>query len=113
MQLPPDAKLENSQVIDFNDDDQPDVVFQIGGRSDEMNLLYVMDRGCGQFVGAIRAFMLGCAYSAKPTAMCDLSVYTWLMHGDRKRCRWTFSGGEYIALADCQDIMGPRKSKQP
>lgn len=113
MQLAPDTKFDDNQTIDFNHDGQPDVIVQIDGGREEMHLLYVMDRGCGQFVGAIRAFMLDCAYSATPPAMCDLSVDTWLMHGDRKRCRWTFSGGRYVELSDCEDIMGPRKSKRP
>ncbi len=109
MQLTPDIKLDDSQAIDFNQDGQPDVVVQIDGGREDMHVLYVMDHGCGQFLGAIRAFTVDCAYSAKPRAMCDLSVDTWLMHGDRKRCRWVFSGGKYALTTGCDVIVGPRK----
>ncbi len=111
MQLTADTKFDDSQAIDLNQDGQPDVILQINEGREDMHLLYLMDHGCGQFVGAIRAFMLGCTYSAIAKGMCELSVDTWLMHGDRKRCRWVFSGGVYVELSECEDIMGPRKSR--
>ncbi|HEY4241567.1 MAG TPA: hypothetical protein VGM88_17215 [Kofleriaceae bacterium] len=45
----------------------------------------------------------------------DLSVDTWLMHGDRRRTHYTFSDGAYHAGAS-EDVPGPsrpRGSRRP
>lgn len=101
------------RVADFDHDDEADVMMRGAGMYEYPYALYRIHQGCGEFVGTIEAFMIDCAYGKTTSGMCDLSVDTWLMHGDRKRCRWRFVGSAYQDTGDCQDIMGPRKDKIP
>ena len=44
----------------------------------------------------------------KEPGMRDLSIDTWLMHGDRKRTHWTWVGRTYASGFE-EDIPGPRR----
>ena len=43
----------------------------------------------------------------KGTGVRDLSIDTWLYHGDRKRTTWSWVGGWYVAGLE-EEIRGPR-----
>jgi hypothetical protein len=72
--------------------------------------LYLREGGCARLINVITAFSVGCRFrSGEPERTpCDLDVETWLMHGDRKRCRWVYYGGRYSESYQCEEILGPR-----
>jgi hypothetical protein len=108
LKLSANDSIERTE-IDLDNDAVADAVVRVPGGREYPHLLYRMNHGCGEYVGTIEAFDLGCAYDVRPLSMCDLHVETWLMHGDRKRCRWHFVNDAYSATSDCTVIIGPRK----
>lgn len=43
------------------------------------------------------------------SGMRDLSIDTWLFHGDRKRSHWRWVGGRYESVGREETILGPHR----
>ena len=49
----------------------------------------------------------------KEAGVRDLSIDTWLFHGDRKRTLWTWSGQAYLSSGFEEEIPGPHRPRHP
>ncbi len=45
------------------------------------------------------------------SGMRDLSIDTWLYHGDRARSTWSWSGGTYDSFGRPEEIPGPSRPR--
>lgn len=75
--------------------------------------LYRIDaKGCATFVtmvdtgGPLAFVSIG---EAPPGEMPELTIDTWLMHGDRRRTVFAWVSGRYVDVDPGEEIRGPRR----
>jgi hypothetical protein len=78
----------------------------------ELRLYHLDDPHCAKLVATIDTggpFAFASIEDAQPGAMPELTVDTWLMHGDRRRTHFVWLKDGYIDAGPAEDVPGPRK----
>ncbi|HEY5924924.1 MAG TPA: hypothetical protein VIV11_24755 [Kofleriaceae bacterium] len=78
----------------------------------ELQLYRVDAAGCAKLVATIDTgdpFAFASVGEAQPGSMPEISVDTWLMHGDRKRRHFVWRSGHYFETGRVEEIRGPRR----
>lgn len=106
-----DAGIElRESPEDLDDDGTKDVILRVVGGQE--HFLYVTRGACALFVGNVRAAFLW-VDETKHEGFHDLSMDTWLFHGDRARRTVRFHAGHYDfegAMLDPGELVpGPHK----
>lgn len=68
--------------------------------------------GCGTLVASFDPegpYAFGSIGEPKGDGMPELTIDTWLMHGDRRRQTFSWSGTHYVATGLAEEIPGPRR----
>jgi hypothetical protein len=100
------ALPERGQAVDVDGDGTPDWIAQ----SDWDVEVYVRRGDCFQRAAKIKPGSVAFVHviEREGPGMRDLSIDTWLFHGDRSRTRWRWTGQTYFA-GPSETILGPRR----
>jgi hypothetical protein len=86
--------------------------FALGADGREVRLYRLGPGGCGTLVASFDPegpFAFGSIREPKRDGMPELGIETWLMHGDRRRQTFSWSGGRYVSTGPAEEIPGPRR----
>ncbi len=86
--------------------------FALGHGYDEVRVYRLGPGGCGTLITSFDAegpLAFSSVGEPKLDGMPDLSIETWLMHGDRRHQRFSWSGSRYVATGRAVEIPGPRR----
>ena len=86
--------------------------FALGHDYREVHVYRLGPGGCGTLVASFDPegpFAFGSIREPARDGMPDLSIDTWLMHGDRRRQMFSWLGTHYVATGRAEDILGPRR----